>query len=266
MTEKELREKVVVNSFYVYKHTFPNGKVYIGITSQNPNRRWKNGSGYLIKRKSGEYSQPLIARAIIKYGWENVNHEIICEGLSKKEAESKEIELIAFYKSDNPEFGYNISHGGSISAMSEETKKKISESKKGEKHPMYGKHHSYETRRKISDAHKGEKHHLFGKHLSEETRRKMSENSSWNGRKHTEEELRKMSESLKGKYRGKENSHSKKVAQYDLQMNLIRIWDSVRDIERETGINHANISRCCNGKYKTSGQFVWKYIEETEVA
>ena len=265
MTETQIKEEINVSSFYVYKHTFPNGKVYIGITSQNPNRRWRNdGSGYLIKNKNGEYSQPLIARAIIKYGWENVCHEIICERLSKEEAESKEIELIAFYKSDNPKFGYNISHGGNINKMSEETKKKISESKKGEKNPMYGKHHSDEAKQKVSESRKGEKHHLFGKHLPEETRRKIS--ASLNGRKHTEEELRKMSESLKGKYMGKESFHSKKVAQYDLQMNLIRIWDSVRDIERETGINHANISRCCNGKYKTSGQFVWKYIEATEVA
>ena len=265
MIESQVKE-VVTSSFYVYKHVFPNGKVYIGITSQKINRRWRDGLGYLAKRKNGEYNQPLIARAIIKYGWENVNHEIICEGLSKKEAELKEIELIAFYKSDNPKFGYNISHGGSTSTMSEETKKKISESKKGEKHPMYGKHLSEETKQKISDSHKGEKHHLFGKHLPEDTKRKISENTSWNGRKHTEEELRKMSESMKGKNMGIESSHSKKVAQYDLQMNLIRIWDSVRDIERETGINHANISRCCNGKYKTSGQFVWKYIEEAEVA
>lgn len=252
--------------YYVYKHTFPNNKVYIGITSQTPNRRWRNGSGYLIKNKNGEYSQPLMARAIIKYGLENIDHEIICEGLNKKEAELKEIELIAFYKSNNPKFGYNISHGGSASNLSEETKKKISESKKGEKHHMYGKHLSDEVKRKISESNKGEKHYMYGKHLPEETRRKISENTSWNGRKHTEEELRKMSESLKGKNRGKENSRSKKVAQYDLQMNLIRIWDSVRDIERETGINHGNISKCCNGKYKMSGQFVWKYIEEAEVA
>lgn len=265
MTETQIKEEVVTNSFCVYKHTFPNGKVYIGITSQNPNKRWKNGLGYLIKHKNGEYNQPSMARAIIKYGWENVSHEIICEGLNKKEAESKEIELIAFYKSDNPKFGYNISHGGSINNMSEETKKKISESKKGEKSPLYGKHLPEETRRKISESKKGEKHPMYGKHLPEETRRKISENTSWNGRKHTKEELRKMSESLKGKNMGKENPNSKKVAQYDLQMNLIRIWDSVRDIEREMGINHANISRCCNGKYKTSGQFVWKYIEVTEV-
>lgn len=27
------------NNYYVYKHSTPNNKVYIGITKQNPNRR-----------------------------------------------------------------------------------------------------------------------------------------------------------------------------------------------------------------------------------
>ena len=51
---------------------------------------------------------------------------------------------------------------------SEETRKKMSESKKGENHPFFGKHHSEETIKKMSEATKG-------KHHSEETRKKMSE-------------------------------------------------------------------------------------------
>ena len=52
--------------------------------------------------------------------------------------------------------------------FSEEARRKMSEAKTGENHPMYGKHHSAETRRKMCDAKKG-------KHRSEETRRKISE-------------------------------------------------------------------------------------------
>lgn len=37
-------EKINFLPFYVYIHTFPNKKVYIGITHQNPNRRWRNKS------------------------------------------------------------------------------------------------------------------------------------------------------------------------------------------------------------------------------
>ena len=49
--------------------------------------------------------------------------------------------------------------------LSEETKKKLSEAKKGENHPMYGKHHPEETKKKISEAKKGKK-------MSEETKDK----------------------------------------------------------------------------------------------
>ena len=55
-------------SYSVYKHTFPNGKVYIGITSQKPEDRWSKGKGY--------QRQPLIYNAINKYGWDNIVHKI----------------------------------------------------------------------------------------------------------------------------------------------------------------------------------------------
>ena len=101
-------------NYYVYKHTFPNGKVYIRITSLKPEYRWNNGKGYLKKTKNNKYDQPLMAYAINKYGWDNVEHEILFKGLSKKTAELKEIELISQYKSDNREFGYNLEKGGNI--------------------------------------------------------------------------------------------------------------------------------------------------------
>jgi len=73
---------------------------------------------------------------------------------------------------------------------SEETRRKKSEVKEGEKNPMYGKTHSQEakdkvseanknpseeTRRKKSEAKKGEKNHNYGKPIAEETRKRMSE-------------------------------------------------------------------------------------------
>ena len=39
---------------------------------------------------------------------------------------------------------------------------------------MYGKHHSEEAKEKMSESLKGENHPMYGKHLSEETRRKLS--------------------------------------------------------------------------------------------
>lgn len=107
----------------VYKHTFPDGKIYIGITGMNPERRWNNGYGYLDK-ENGKYHQPLMARAIIQYGWLNVLHEIIESGLNKNEASQMERNLITKYKSNNPEFGYNMADG-ELTGQSEALKKYV---------------------------------------------------------------------------------------------------------------------------------------------
>ena len=74
--------------------------------------------------------------------------------------------------------------------FSEAHRRKMSEAKKGNKHPFYGKHHSEEAKRKMSEA-------LKGKKLSEEHRRKIGEAQL--GRKLSEEHIRKLSEAKKGK-------------------------------------------------------------------
>ena len=59
-------------------------------------------------------------------------------------------------------------------SSSDATRKRISESKSGEKNPMYGKHHSEESRKKTSESTSGEKHYAYGAHQSEETKRRHS--------------------------------------------------------------------------------------------
>lgn len=72
-----------MENYKVYKHIFPNNKVYIGITQQTLKRRWQNGRGY--------YKNTFISKAINKYGWENVKHEILFENLTKEQAEQKKL-------------------------------------------------------------------------------------------------------------------------------------------------------------------------------
>ena len=76
-------------NYSVYKHTCPSGKVYIGITMQKPEIRWNKGLGY----KKQDY----FYKAILKYGWDNIKHEVLYKGLSKAEAENMEIKLIKEY-------------------------------------------------------------------------------------------------------------------------------------------------------------------------
>ena len=90
--------------FLVYMHVVPNGKVYIGISKQEPEKRWGNGQGY----KSNAYFYADIS----KYGWMNISHNIIKTDLSADEACELEIQLIRTYDSTNPEKGYNIRAGG----------------------------------------------------------------------------------------------------------------------------------------------------------
>lgn len=75
-------------NYCVYRHTFPNGKVYIGITGKKPKTRWANGVGY---RGQSVFSE------ILRFGWDNIKHEVIVEGLTVFQAEIIEKELIKAY-------------------------------------------------------------------------------------------------------------------------------------------------------------------------
>ena len=57
-------------------------------------------------------------------------------------------------------------------------------------------------------------------------------------------------------------SNSKRVNQYDKQGNFIKTWKSMKEAERELNICNSNISRCCNGKAKTTGGYIWRYDDE----
>lgn len=204
--------------YWVYIHTCPNGKKYVGITTRSePERRWgKNGEGY--------YQNEHLYKAILKYGWTNFEHEA-WELTSESEMYYAEKYLIAYYHTTESEFGYNHSSGGEKSALgyrhSEETRKKMSEAGKkvqkkvhsdpeylkkiseaGKKKwadPEYKKRISEarkkrcsdpEFRKKMSEARKGT-------HFSEEVRKHMSEAAK--KRCSDPEYRKKQSEARKGK-------------------------------------------------------------------
>ena len=106
------------NNYIIYCHlNKTNGKRYIGQTKQSINKRWgKNGSEYL--KKSNDH----FINAIKKYGWDGFEHIILYTNLSKDEANEKEIEMIALFNSDNPNFGYNKTKGGNNNTLTKEQK------------------------------------------------------------------------------------------------------------------------------------------------
>lgn len=85
------------------------------------------------------------------------------------------------------------------------------------------------------------------------------ENLEWCNCKYNINEAWKIG--LNKKRFGKENNRSRKIEQYDLNGNFIRTWDTIKQAADELKTNTANIIACCQGKYKKSHGFIWRYKE-----
>ena len=134
-------ENGFIGSIYVFVNK-ENGKIYVGKTVNSYLKRWKDHKNSVGKKKNRLYS------AIEKYGWFGFERFVIYQTNvieSKEECDililDKEIEFIKKFKSNNPDFGYNISEGGDGPVgftHSEETKKLYSKQRSGCNHWKYG--------------------------------------------------------------------------------------------------------------------------------
>lgn len=214
-----------------------NGRRYIGITCQKPEKRQKQGKGYR--------TNIFFYNAIQKYGWDNFKHEILYDHLTHKEACKKEIELISTYKTADRMFGYNHTSGGEHYEHNEETRKRMSDSHKGK---YTGKgcavrgrtfRHTDETKAKMSIA-------ASKRRASDETRRKMSE--AMKGKTLTEEQKCKISK-----------ANSKTIEQLTAEGDVVNVFSSLTEAGKMTGINIGSISSVCKGRYKQAGGYCWRY-------
>ena len=205
--------------YKVYMHIAPNGKKYIGITSQRVNRRWRNGNAWSYIHNEH------FSRAISKYGWENIEHITLFDGLPADRAKRLEKILICTFKANNREYGYSKTDGGE---------------------GVLGYKPSAETRRRMSEAQKGKKR----KKCSEETKRRLSL---------AHKELCKNPEFLDAMHEA--NPNKKKVYQYDLAGNLIKVWVGVKKAERAFTGGKATgaIRQCCAGGCNGAHGYVWSY-------
>lgn len=210
------------NNWCLYRHITPSGKVYIGITSQKPEYRWNHGKGYLKLNKTKFKS------SIIKYGWDNIKHEVLFSGLKENTAKRLEIELIRHYKN----LGISLNHtdGG-------EGARGVVPWNKGIKVPyeksnkLKGKKLSEEHKKKLSIAHKG-KASRKGFHLSPaqiELLRRIN-----TGRKKSLEEKERISKAF-----------SKPVALIDSSGNIVKRYSSATKAAIELGIDISYLNRCC---------------------
>lgn len=278
--------KIKNGNYCVYVHTSPSGKMYVGQTRNSPEQRWgKNGKGYMQK-KNGKYTQPAFAHAIQKYGWDNFQHEIIASNLTKEEADNFERILIKKLNTMDLKYGYNLREGGNDSCISEETKKKISKTLKGNII-------SDSTRKKLSNSMKGKllganspcakrvvQYDMQGNLIKiwdsiSDVKRELNLNQGNIGKccnNKIDGDAWKTTGGYIWRYYGEEltkehiewcnkRKNSRLVAQYSLLGELIYVFESMREAELKTGINHGNISACCNGRYKHAGGYIWRYYE-----
>jgi len=158
-----MKEKL--SHLYMIKNIV-NGKKYFGITTQNPPiKRWI-GHKTVARRKVRK--TPLV-HAMNKYGFDNFTFEVLVSDEKRDYIYNLEKEYIKKYKTQNREFGYNLSDGGEINigfTIPKNVIEKRSRDMKGKGNHFYGRSHTEETKKKISNSKKGVK-------LSEETKSKM---------------------------------------------------------------------------------------------
>lgn len=224
----------IVNNYYVYIHINKiNNKKYIGITKQKPGTRWgHNGRNY--------YNSPVFYNAICKYGWENFDHKIYKEGLSKEEACNIEKELIASLKTQDREFGYNILEGGEAPSIPQETRDKMSKAMKGNKN-------------------------CLGHKCPEDVKIKIS--AAQKGRKLTEQHKLLLSLAKKGKKKGPCPEYiKKKISESHKKKKIIceesgEIFESIHNCAKKLGLLATAICACCRGRIKSTGGLHFKYYD-----
>lgn len=232
-----------MNCWTIYRHISPSGKIYIGITSRDPNRRWNNGKSY--KHCVKFYA------AIQKYGWDNIKHEILFTNLSEERAKRLEIDLIRHYKWMS--ISYNLTDGGDGWLgyhHSDVTKEKLSLLNSGENNPMYGKCHSEDAKQKLREQNIGENNPMFGRKHSEETKQQISQKNKKPKPEGFGDKVRK--------------ARSKPIEQYDKEGNLIASYESSKQAGVILGYDNSSITKCCNGKLSHYKGYIWKYKELKE--
>ena len=258
-----------------------NVKSYIGQTKRTPKARFK---AHIQAAKQGS-KQPLHI-AMRKYGYENFCIIPVVKCSSEEEMNSRENTCIRLYSSMSPN-GYNVKTGGVHSKYSEESRRKMSEAKKGKPSWNKGIPHTEEHKKNWKESRKGYK-------ATEETKRKQSE--AMKGFRHTEETKRKMSrpksvprseehknnlsKSLKGrtpwnkgakgimtawnkgkKWAENDNPSSKRRKSFVDQNG--KMYTCVNDAANKLNLSKGNIHSVLKGKRKHTKGYTFKYVEKS---
>ena len=223
----------------------PTGKWYFGQTIHTIKYRWNR---HILSTQRG--SDHKFHRAIRKYGEENfLVEEVLAVCAPTKDvlkAKLDYIEIRLIRKFDTKRNGYNSTDGGDgLVNLSEESLLKISKALKGRKF-------SEKTLKKMSEAAKlriGELNSNFGNH------KLAGNNHPLYGKHHSEESKKKISEANRGKKGGMNNT--RRVSQYSLDGELVKIWNSVLEAKRKFKLNGHTIRKRLSDGLPYRG-YLWK--------
>ena len=275
-------------NYIVYKHTnLINNKSYIGITSQIPNLRWKNGEGYA--------SNKMFYNAIQKYGWNNFTHQILDENLSFEEAQELEQYYIKYYNTyvyDTNSNGYNLTRGGEgghtldhdlINELWDNGEnivsiaQKIGANRNAVRHALLkNPNYSIEISRQRGysaprESHGGNIIHQYdlnGNYIATYPSARQAA-IALGGLGSSINKACDKTYSLYGYlWRSDKNNvpvihktHKKKISQYTKAGEYIATYDSLTEASEITKIAKPNISKVAKGERKTAGGYIWKYTE-----
>lgn len=221
----------------VYIHISPSNKYYIGITSQTAEQRWRKGKGYKTCVK--------FFKAIQKYGWENFEHIILFENLSREIANEIEKYLIAKY--DTIDNGYNITEGGYTSnpkLPKEELRRNSKRNKKIYRYNLDGEY--IDEFFSISEAERVTS--ILGSSIGNCAKGKLLHAGGYMWRY---KYYKKISPYI--------NPKEKEVCLYDLSKKLIKEFKSVKNASFYSGYTEQEISKCCKRKIETLDENIFLY-------
>jgi group I intron endonuclease len=226
-------------------------KQYVGQTiCKDVEKRWRQH-----RKCDGNTIGRYLLAAYNKYGIENFTFRIICICFDK-DCNKFEEEYINKFNTLVPN-GYNLRAGGMNSKQHPESIQKIIDKLKGRRLTPI----TNEIRNKISESLKLEKNPNYGKKLNDEKRKILSDKKKeyWHINKDKKVHINSLT-----------NLHTnsilnmKKVGQYDMDNNLIKLFESITEASIITNTCHSTISKICNktGKNKTAGGFIWKFLPD----
>ena len=224
----------------LYLKTSPSGLKYLGITSKDPFQYYGSGKYWRrhLKHKKVKLSE--------------INTEVLFQTNDLLELQNKGIYYSNLWNIvESKDFANLMPETGYVSMSgykhSDKTKKVLSEK-------AIERKHTEESKKKMSISRRGKSNHMKGRSLSKETRLKLS--IAGKNRIVTDLHRLNISDSLRGIKRINLQKVVCKICPKTLE--ILEEFESMKLAAKNVNINESGISSAINGRQRTSAKFIWK--------